>query len=223
MSKIAEHVRINESLLRPIEKPILQWLSAHMPSWVTPDRLTALGFMGSILIFTGYGLSNRDHAYLWLASFGFVVNWFGDSLDGTLARFRHIERPHYGFFIDHSIDAIETVLVFLGLGLSPYVDYNIASLGLVAYLLCSLLSNLLLNVYGEFRISFASFGPTEFRSIAILLNTIVFFVGNPLIRLPFGVFSLYNLLMIAITILLFSFYFIIMFRESRNLNRMDQK
>ena len=68
-----------------------------MPAWVMPDTLTALGLFGSLLIFAGYALTIYDSRFLWLSSLGFVINWFGDSLDGTLARYRHIERPRYGF------------------------------------------------------------------------------------------------------------------------------
>lgn len=209
-------------MLRPIEKSALSWLAPRMPAWVTPDGMTAIGFLGAVVIFAGYCLTGINRDYLWLASLGFLINWFGDSLDGTLARYRKIERPRYGFFIDHSIDAIETVLVFCGLGLSPYVDFNIAVMALVGYLLCSLLSNLLLNVYGVFQITFASIGPTEFRATAILFNTVMFIIGNPLLRLPFGSISLYNFTMIAIAILLFSFYIILVIKEGRNLDRMDQ-
>ena len=86
-----------------------------------------------------YGLSNYNPNYLWMASLGFLINWFGDSLDGTLARYRHIERPRYGFYIDHVTDGVCQVMIFLGLGLTPYVSFNIARLALISYLLLSIL------------------------------------------------------------------------------------
>ena len=118
---IQEHKRINDILLGPLERPALHWLAENMPGWVTPDLLTAVGLMGSLIALAGYGLSSYDPLFLWLASLGFIINWFGDSLDGTLARYRHIERPIYGFYIDHSMDIVTEALFFIGLGISPYV------------------------------------------------------------------------------------------------------
>lgn len=93
-----QHTRVNKILLGPIERPALSWLAQKMPAWVTPDKLTITGFLGTILVAVSYVLTNQNHAFLWLASLGLVINWFGDSLDGTLARYRKIERPQYGFF-----------------------------------------------------------------------------------------------------------------------------
>jgi archaetidylinositol phosphate synthase len=104
------------------------------PSWVSPDMLTIFGFLAGILIGVSYLLTNLDKNFLWLANLGFVLNWLGDSLDGNLARYRKIERPRYGFFIDHAVDIITEVFIFLGLAFSPYVDFKIAILALIAYL-----------------------------------------------------------------------------------------
>jgi len=117
--KTARHTRVNHGLLTPLERPALAWLSERMPAWVSPDLLTALGFLGSLVIFAGYVLTSIDVRFMWLASFGLVINWFGDSLDGTLARFRKIERPRYGYFIDHAVDSVAEALVFIGLGFLP--------------------------------------------------------------------------------------------------------
>ena len=117
MSEPKPHQRVNDILLGPFERPALQWLAERMPRWVTPDVLTATGIFGSVMTFAGYWASSSTATFLWLASLGLVVNWFGDSLDGTLARFRHIERPKFGFFIDHTVDAISESLIVFGLGL----------------------------------------------------------------------------------------------------------
>lgn len=95
---IQSHKRVNDILLAPLEKPLLQWLAARMPSWIVPDALTAVGVVGAVIIFGAYCSTNLNDNFLWLASFGFILNWFGDALDGTLARYRKIERPKYGFF-----------------------------------------------------------------------------------------------------------------------------
>ncbi len=163
-----------------------------MPAWVSPDTLTVTGFLATVIIFVSYILTAIHPAFLWLASFGFILNWFGDSLDGTLARHRHIERPRYGFFIDHTVDAMSEVLIFLGIGLSPYVDFKYACLALIGYLLLSIAVYITTYVKGVFRISFIKLGPTEMRALAVVANTVVFFAGNPQIKLPFGTFTLYD-------------------------------
>ncbi len=177
------HTRINDTLLGNIEKKALLWLAARMPAWVVPDTLTLLGLLASFIIFLSYSLTFYDKAFLWLASFGFLLNWFGDSLDGTLARYRKIERPRYGFFVDHMIDSVSEVLIFIGLGFSPYLRFDLALLALVSYMLLATYVYLVTYVNGVFRISFARLGPTETRVLAILANTWVFFAANPTVRL----------------------------------------
>jgi archaetidylinositol phosphate synthase len=170
MSDIKKHRRINDILLGPIERPALKWLAAHMPDWVYPDLLTVVGVFGALLIFFSYWLTNYNKNFLWLASLGFIINWFGDSLDGTLARYRKIQRPKYGFFIDHTVDAFNEVIIFLGFGLSPYLRFDIACLALIGYLLMSVLVYVRTYVKGEFVISYVGIGPTELRVIAILAS-----------------------------------------------------
>lgn len=160
-----------------------------------------------------YILTGLNRNFLWLASLGFVINWFGDSLDGTLARFRGIERPVYGFFIDHITDAVGQVLIFLGLGMTPYVRFDIACLTLIAYLLLSVLVYVRTCVEGEFRISYGRLGPTEIRVLAILLNTSMYFFGPHSLALSLGIFgrfafSAYDLVVVVIALLLLSFFIV---------------
>ncbi len=225
MPEIQSHKRVNDILLGPLERPALRWMATHMPRWVTPDIMTGVGILGGIIIFLGYVGSNWSPYFLWLASFGFVVNWVGDSLDGTLARVRKIERPRYGFFIDHTVDALIECLVFLGLGLSPYVTFNIASLALVGYLLMSVLVYVRTCVAGVFVISYGKLGPTEARVIAILANTLVFLVGNPMASLQLGgqtiTFSVYDWIGIGVAVLLWSIFIISTTRQARVLSKED--
>ena len=165
--------------------------------------LTLLGFFASLLIAASYWLTQYNSAFLWLASFGFVLNWFGDSLDGTLARTRHLERPKYGFFVDHMIDSIAALFMFIGLGLSPYINFTLALFACICYLLVSILAYLYTYVSGVFRISYIRLGPTEMRAMAILANTLVFFIGNPVINLGFFQTPIYNALVVGIILLLF--------------------
>jgi archaetidylinositol phosphate synthase len=166
--------RLNASLLGSLERPALSWLAAHMPSAVTPDHLTAIGVLGAVIVFTGYLLCWFDVGFLWVANAGLVVNWLGDSMDGTLARFRNIERHRYGFFIDHTTDLITQVLVAFGLGLSPYVRFDVACLALIAYLLMAAFAFIKTIVTGMLQIAFSGIGPTEARLAIMLLNIWIF-------------------------------------------------
>lgn len=213
-----EPKRINDILLGPLERPALAWLAAHMPAWVVPDVLTAIGCLAAVVVAAGYWLSNFHPAFLWLASFGFLLNWFGDSLDGTLARYRKIERPRYGFFIDHTVDALNTTLIILGMGLSPYLKFELASMALIGYLLLSILVYINTYVNGVFKITFSRLGPTEARAIAILVNTLVFFFGDIVLPLPvIGELSLFNAAVMVSIFLMFLFYVVSTIHEAREL------
>jgi len=141
-----------------------------MPTWVTPDLLTATGVAGSVAVFIGYAASSFNAGWLWLAIAGYVLNWFGDSMDGSLARYRKIERPSFGYFIDHSCDGIATFLILVGIGLSPFVSLNIALVTLVGYLLLSVHAYLSARVMDELKLSYLAAGPTELRLVLIGLT-----------------------------------------------------
>ncbi len=225
MQDINNHDRVNDILFGPLERPALRWLSAHMPGWVTPDHCTLIGVAGALIIFTSYALTELNSNYLWLASLGFVINWFGDSLDGTLARFRHIERPRYGFYVDHTTDTLCQALIFLGLGLTPHVSFAAASLALIAYLMLSVLVFIRTCVVGEFKISYNKLGPTEIRALAILLNTAMFFFGlqSLPLRLEFEttgklIISIYDLIVGGIALLLLYFFLNTAWKQARLLS-----
>lgn len=185
MADIKKHQRVNNMLLGSLERPALQWLVARMPAWVTPDVLTGIGVAAAVMIFAGYWLTNLSPWWLWFVNLGFVLNWFGDSLDGTLARFRKIERPKFGFYIDHTVDAVAEFLTIIGIGMSPYLRLDIAAFALIGYLLVSVHVYVRTAVDGVFKISYAFIGPTEMRVIIMLVNTAIFFRGNPKVTLPY--------------------------------------
>lgn len=164
--------RTTKSVLAGPEKWILVRIAARLPAWVTPDQLSALALLAAAWITTAYLLSNRSPAWLWGASAGLVVHWFGDSLDGTLARVRHIERPRYGFYVDHLADALSTAAIGLGLGLSPYMLLSVGFALVIAYLILSLNVYLETLVLQQFRLGYGIMGPTEVRILLILLNTL---------------------------------------------------
>lgn len=171
-------VRIQENILAVRERRLLNWLCARMPAWVTPDLLTGLGVFGAVLVFAGYAASNLAEGWLWLAIAGYVVQWFGDSMDGSLARFRKIERPSYGYFIDHSCDGLTTALIVWGIGMSPYVIMDVVMVALVGYLLLSIHAYLSARVLGEFKLSYLNAGPTELRFLLVGLTIMMMVLGT---------------------------------------------
>ena len=202
MGDIKPHKRVNDILLGSLERPTLQWLAAHMPAWMNSDILTGIGILGALFIFVSYWLSNQIPGFLWVANLGFVINWFGDSLDGTLARYRQRERPKYGFFVDHTVDSFNEVLIMVGLGMSPYVTFSVACLALIGYLLMSVLVYIRTYVNGIFQLSYGKFGPTEVRVFLILLNIVMFFLGVPAVELPLGLGTVYDIPIALIAIVL---------------------
>ena len=148
------------------------WLAQRQPRWVTSDGLTAIGVAGAIIVALGYILSNYHIGWLWLASLGFVINWYGDSLDGTLARVRGPERPIYGFFLDHNVDGITMAIMCIGAGLSGMLNLYIAMAVLAVYLMLSISVYINAHLKNEFKLTYASMGPTEFRLIMIVVNTL---------------------------------------------------
>jgi phosphatidylglycerophosphate synthase len=190
-----KHTRVNDILLGPLERPALQYFAKHAPAWATPDTMTLIGILGALMIAGGYILTRFDDAWLWLSSFGLVVNWYGDSMDGTLARYRKIERPNYGYYVDHVVDVFNLFLMVIGLGLSPLVRFDIAAITLIGYLMMG--THVFLRTYVDdvFKISYGKLGPTEVRVLIIIANTLVFFLGNPeynfsFVNVPLSLFDL---------------------------------
>ena len=159
-------------LARP-EARVLEWIAKRLPSRVKPDHLTALGVLASIGIAAAYVLSNGDRMWLWAASALLVVHWLGDSLDGTLARVRRSERPRYGYYLDHLVDAFATAAIGIGLGLSPYMLLAVGLAIVVAYLILSINTYLETHAFGVFTLGYGRFGPTEARLILIAVNTLL--------------------------------------------------
>jgi phosphatidylglycerophosphate synthase len=173
----APFTRVQENLLARSERRLLNWICARLPAAVTPDMLTALGMVGAFMVFAGYGASNLGGEWLWLTIAGYFVQWLGDSTDGSLARFRKIERPRYGYFLDHSCDGLATTLVVVGIGFTPYVAMEVALVALAGYLLLSIHAFLSVRVLGELKLSYLNAGPTELRFVLLALTFTMMAVG----------------------------------------------
>ena len=163
-------VRQQTSLLAPLERVCLKWLAGNLPSWVKPDHLTLLGFAAMFVAGVCYALAKWWPAALLIVNLCLAINWFGDSLDGTLARARNKQRPRYGFYVDHIIDAFGILFIICGLGLSGYMSWTIALAMLVTYFLLSIDVYLATYTIGTFKLSFYKFSPTELRILLAIGN-----------------------------------------------------
>ena len=178
-----EATRIQQSFVTKAEKKALLWLAERMPAAVSSDHLTALGAAGMFLAGASYALTRFNGYGLLLACFFLAVNWFGDSLDGTLARYRNRQRPRYGFYVDHVIDCFGVTALLAGMGASGHMNPLIAVWMLVAYLLLSAEIFLATYALARFEMSYFYFGPTELRILLCAGNLYAFF--HPVVH-PFG-------------------------------------
>lgn len=157
------------------ERRLLRAIARRVPPAVTSDHFTALGVLGATAGGVAYALSAAQVWWLWVATAALVVNWLGDSLDGTLARVRHTERPRYGYYLDHLVDAYSTAVIGIGLGLSPFFSLGVALGLVVVYLALSINVYLESTVFGAFRLGYGRIGPTEARLLLIAVNTALIF------------------------------------------------
>ena len=165
--------RSKQFLLAVPEAHVLEWIARRLPRPVKPDHLTALGVLAAIGIAAAYVLSNGDVAWLWAASGLLVLHWLGDSLDGTLARVRRSERPRYGYYLDHLVDAFATAAIGIGLGLSPHMLLAVGLAIVIAYLILSINTYLETQAFGTFTLGYGRLGPTEARLMLIGVNTLL--------------------------------------------------
>lgn len=183
--------RVLESILSVPERQALRWLAAHMPRWVDSDHLTLLGLLSMLAAGLAYVIARWNSLALILVCACLALNWFGDSLDGTLARFRDQQRPRYGFYVDHIVDALGALFLLGGLALSGYMHPWIAIALLLGYNLLAMESYLATYTIGEFRITHFLFGPTELRVLLVIGNIYVIF--RPTANLGGHVFRFFDI------------------------------
>ncbi|MBV8186960.1 MAG: CDP-alcohol phosphatidyltransferase family protein, partial [Alphaproteobacteria bacterium] len=175
-SAAAGQTRVNTGWLAPAETSALGWLGPRVPSWITPNGLTAVGFAASVVALLGY-LSSRDHpGALWLVNLALIANWFGDSLDGHVARLRGIERPRFGLFLDQSVDILSQLLFAAGLAGSGLVEPVIVAFAFAAYLMMTAQGLLRAQATGLFPLATGGMGLTEVRCLFLFGNVLFFFL-----------------------------------------------
>lgn len=207
--------RIQQNILARGERRLLNWICPRLPAWVTPDQLTTLGFLGAVMVAAGYMLSWIDDEWLGLCLVGYIVNWFGDSLDGSLARWRRTERPAYGYFLDHSVDAIGTLLMIGAIGASPYMRLDVALMAVIGYFLLSIHTFLAAKVVGEFRLSYMAGGPTELRLMLMTMTVLMSVVGTG--DIPGANFSPFDLFALVVASILVALFVVQSFATARML------
>jgi len=173
--------RVQRSLLADLEKRCLIWLARRLPAWVKPDHLTALGFVAMTLAGVSYALARVWSPSLIVVNAWLAVNWFGDSLDGTLARVRQCQRPRYGFYVDHIIDSFGALILIAGLAVSGYMAWWAAVGLLLSFYLLSINAYLATYTLGSFRLSYWKFSPTEVRILLAVGNVVAWL--RPTVRL----------------------------------------
>jgi phosphatidylglycerophosphate synthase len=211
--------RVNRSLTASGEKRALEWMAERAPGWVTSDRLTALGLAAQVGAGVFFALSRYDRRALLLVVLCIVLNWLGDSLDGTLARVRRQQRPRYGFYVDHVVDIFGATALMAGLGCSGLLHPEIAAAMLVAFLLLSAESYLATYTLGRFQLSQGVFGPTEIR-ILLIAGTL------ELLRSPYATVFGYRVLLFDVggviaAIVMFAMAIFTAARHTRELYRQE--
>jgi len=188
---MSAHVREHHSLLAVPEKKALVWIATRLPAWVNSDHLTLIGLTSMIAAGLAFAAARWTPWTLPLVVVALAANWFGDSLDGTLARVRNKLRPRYGFYVDHVIDIIGALFLLGGLALSGYMNPFVALGLLVAYLMVSAEVFLATHAQGVFRMASFGFGPTELR-IVLAIGALYLF-RDPQVSLgPFGSYRLFD-------------------------------
>jgi len=210
--------RIQTSFLAKIERKALLWIAPRLPDWVSPDMLTYLGLAAMALVGLSYYLTRHHWMFLNLASLGLVLNWFGDSLDGTLARVRKQERPRYGYYIDHLVDAFGISFVIFGLAYSGLVHQPFVWMVLALFLITSINTYLATNATNIFKISYLRISTTEARLLLIVMNVVLIYLRKVTI---FG-FTFYLLDFFGVAMSLFLLVAILR-SAIKNLRQLDRE
>ena len=185
--------------------------------------LTLLGFLSSFIIAAGFVFGFMNRWYLLLVVIGFILNWFGDSFDGSLARYRKKTRPNYGYYIDHVMDSIAVMILGLGLGLSGFIRMEVALAFVIMYLILIIHVELVTYVQNEFKYSFGLIGPTEFRIIAIILTVVMFFLPVRYFDILGHYLTQYDLFGVFAVIVMFGVIVFSILTKGVELDKIDRK
>ena len=218
-----EQEAINTALTAKAEEKAKEYICPRIPEWMSPDHLTVIGILGVIMVSFGfyYGFVNRY--YLILVVVGLIVNWFGDSFDGSIARYRKRTRPNYGYYIDKIVDAVVVIIFGLGLGLSGFVRLEISLLLACVYLAMMLNVDLLVYVEGKSKNSFGLFGPTEIRIVGIIIAIVMFFLPVTYYEISNYIVTQYDVVVFVLTVIMFLVLVVSIILKGIELHKKDVK
>ncbi len=214
---------VNTAITAKVEERLKEIICPRIPEWMGPDHLTVIGIFGIVVVSVGFVLGFFNRYYLSLVSLGLIINWFGDSFDGSIARYRKKTRPNYGYYIDKIIDAVVIIIFALGFGLSGFVKIEIALLMACVYLALMLNVDLLVYVKGQSKNSFGWFGPTEIRIIGIIVAIIMFFSSVNYYDIYGYLVSQYDIVVFVLSVLMFLVLITDIIKNGLKLHREDIK
>jgi phosphatidylglycerophosphate synthase len=218
-----EQNAINTGLTAKLEESAKEWICPRIPSWVTPDMLTVLGVLSAGMIAVGFVMGFFNRYYLILVIVGLILHWFGDSFDGSLARYRKKTRPNYGYYIDHIVDSISVLIFSLGLGLSGFVKIEISLLFAIMYLILIVHVDLVTYVQNEFKYSFGLIGPTEMRIIGGVFTIVMFFLPVKYLDIYGHLVTQYDIGVLLLSVIMLVVILFSIVQKGIELDRIDRK
>ncbi len=222
-SRGKEQQAINTAITGKAEEKAKEWICPRIPDWVHPDHLTVLGYIGMVITALGFVFGFANRWYILLIPFGLLVNWFGDSFDGSIARYRKKTRPKYGYYIDKIVDAIAVITLALGIGLSGFFKIEIALLFACVYLALMSHVDLVTHVQGQNRNAFGLFGPTEIRIVGVLFSIYMFFSKVHYFNVYGYIATQYDIVLFAITVIMAGVLFVSIIKKGIELHKIDTK
>lgn len=216
-----DHKAINTGITARVEENLKTIICPRIPNWMSSDMLTVIGMIGMIISVLGYILGPQNRLFLLLVIIGMITNWFGDSFDGSIARYRNKTRPNYGYYIDHLLDAIAITILGLGLGYSEYIKLDFALFFVILYLIITEHVLLVNYVQKVFKYSIGAFGPTEIRIIACIVAIYQFFSPIQIYNFKGLIFTQYDIAITFINIVMLFMIITSAFQKAKELNKLD--
>ncbi len=214
---------VNTAITAEIEEKAKEYICPRIPQWIGPDHLTFIGIVGVFITSVGYVLGFINRYWLLLIPLGLIINWFGDSFDGSIARYRKRTRPNYGYYIDKIVDAVVIIIYALGIGLSGFVKIEIALLLASIYLAMMLHVDLVVYVENKSQNSYGIFGPTEIRIIGIIVAIIMFFIPVNYYDIYGHYLTQYDFAVFALSLIMFIILIVTIIKKGLQLHRRDIK
>jgi phosphatidylglycerophosphate synthase len=214
---------INTAITAKAEEKAKEYICPRIPEWMSPDHLTVIGILGIIMVSFGFILGFMNRYYIPLVPLGLIVNWFGDSFDGSIARYRKRTRPNYGYYIDKIVDAVVLIIFGLGLGLSGFAKIEIALLMSCIYIALMLNADLIVYVENKCQNSFGWFGPTEVRIIGIIVSIFMFFSPINYYNIYGYIVTQYDIAIFSLSLIMFIILIVTIVTKGIELHKKDVK